>query len=86
MNGRKVREAGMTRNETIDGLQERIDRNKNTLLPRVHIGYLIHAVKYLKIVRCKDCILRFTNKCVLHDQAFPVNKGDDWFCADGERK
>lgn len=38
----------MTTNETIDGLQEIIDRNQRTILPRVHIGYLIHAVKYLK--------------------------------------
>ena len=38
----------MTTNETIDGLQEIIDRNQKTILPRVHIGYLIHAVKYLK--------------------------------------
>ena len=39
---------GMTANETMDGLQEIIDRNQKTILPRVHIGYLIHAVKYLK--------------------------------------
>lgn len=39
-----------------------------------------------EIVRCNNCVLRFTNKCVLHDQAFPVNKGNDWFCADGERR
>lgn len=37
----------------------------------------------VKVVRCKDCLLRYTNKCVLHDQAFPVNKGNNWFCADG---
>ena len=38
----------MTINETIDGLQEIINRNQRTILPRVHIGYLIHAAKYLK--------------------------------------
>ena len=38
----------MTTNETIDGLQEIINRNQKVILPRVHIGYLIHAVKYLK--------------------------------------
>ena len=38
----------MTTNETIDGLQEIINRNQKTILPRVHIGYLIHAAKYLK--------------------------------------
>ena len=41
---------------------------------------------YPELIRCVDCTLRYTNECVLHDQAFPVNKGDDWFCADGERK
>ena len=40
----------------------------------------------VEVVRCKDCTLRYTNKCVLHDQAFPVNKPDDWFCADGVKK
>ena len=39
-----------------------------------------------EIVRCKYCVLRFTEECALHDQAFPINKGDDWFCADGKRK
>ena len=38
-----------------------------------------------EFVQCKDCILRHTDKCVLFDQAFPVNKGNDWFCADGVR-
>ena len=38
----------MTANETIDGIQEIINRNQKTILPRVHVGYLIHAVKYLK--------------------------------------
>lgn len=39
-----------------------------------------------EVVRCKDCVLRYTDKCVLHDQAFPINKGSNWFCADGERR
>ena len=39
---------------------------------------------YKELIRCEDCTLRYTNKCVLYDQAFPVNKPDDWFCADGE--
>lgn len=38
-----------------------------------------------ELVRCEDCALRFTDKCVLHDQAFPVYKGNNWFCADGEK-
>lgn len=39
-----------------------------------------------EVVRCKDCVLRYTDKCVLHDQAFPVNKPNKWYCADGKRK
>lgn len=39
-----------------------------------------------ELVRCKDCVLRFTNECALQNQAFPVNKGNDWFCADGRRQ
>lgn len=39
-----------------------------------------------EVVRCRDCLLRYTNKCVLHDQAFPINKGSNWFCADGKHK
>lgn len=51
------------------------------------IGYLIGECKDYEpnLIRCADCKLRFTNKCVLHDQPFPINKGNDWFCADGER-
>lgn len=40
----------------------------------------------VEVVRCNNCLLRYTNKCVLHDQAFPINKGDNWFCADGKRR
>lgn len=42
-------------------------------------------VDMVEVVRCKDCVLRFTEKCTLHDQAFPINKGNDWFCADGKK-
>lgn len=38
----------MTRDECIDGLQQIIDQDKNKILVRVHVGYLIHAIKYLK--------------------------------------
>ena len=43
-------------------------------------------VDMVEVVRCKYCVLRFTEKCVLQDQAFPINKGANWFCADGKRK
>jgi len=49
----------MTRKECVDGMQRIIDEDRNKILVRVHVGYLIHAVKYLKdqpeIVMCKDC-------------------------------
>lgn len=81
----------MTRKECIDEMQRIIDEDQNKILIRVHVGYLIHAVKYLKdqpeIVRCKDC------------KYYPNSEGStkwlpcretitppDWFCADGERK
>lgn len=48
--------------------------------------YMNTKVDMVEVVRCKDCAFRYTNKCVLHDQAFPVNKPNDWFCADGEMK
>ena len=43
-------------------------------------------IDVFKVIRCKDCALRFTILCVLYDQAFPVDKGNYWFCADGRRK
>ena len=38
----------MTRKECIDGMQRIIDEDRNKILVRVHVGYLIHAIKYLK--------------------------------------
>ena len=64
----------MTTNETIDGLQEIIDRNQKIILPRIHIGYLIHAVKYLKeqkeeIENLKQtCQSMMEGICLLKDQ------------------
>ena len=82
----------MTRNECIDGMQRIIDEDRNKILVHVHVGYLIHAVKYLKeqpeIVRCLDCkhskrMCQPWNDliCEKHGSA----NAPDWFCADGER-
>lgn len=38
----------MTYKECVDGMQKIIDEDRNKILVRVHVGYLIHAVKYLK--------------------------------------
>lgn len=38
----------MTRKECIDNIQKTIDENMDKVLVRVHVGYLIHAVKYMK--------------------------------------
>lgn len=88
----------MTRKECIDGMQRIIDEDRNKILVRIHAGYLIHAVKYLKdqpeVVRCKDCIHNGkVEKCVLAaiaaEKDFPLfmldNHGE-WFCADGKQK
>ena len=59
---------------------------KAFILAMVKTRSITPTVDAVLVVRCKDCALRFTDKCVLHDQAFPVNKDNNWFCADGERK
>lgn len=63
-----------------------IDFEKEPLQPVWKSKCMNIKVDMVEVVRFKDCALRFTDKCVLHDQAFPVNKGNNWFCADGGRK
>lgn len=79
----------MTRKECVDGMQRIIDENRNKILVRVHVGYLIHAVKYLKeqpeIVRCKDCKHYRKDTCSA-EAGMAVPPPDDWFCADGESR
>ena len=78
----------MTTNETIDGLQEIINRNQKTILPRVHIGYLIHAAKYLKEQKEEIENLKQTAQsmmegiCLLKEQEAvePKQIGHGWFC------
>jgi len=62
-----------------------IDFEKEPLRPTWKMECMNTKVDMVEVVRCKDCILRFTEKCILHDKAFPINKGNKWFCADGER-
>jgi hypothetical protein len=89
----------MTREETIGALQSIIEEDKNAILVRVHVGFLIHAVKYLKedqgIVRCKDCKYRTKRTCNnielwecnhIRYELAKCGVTDDWFCADGERR
>lgn len=88
----------MTREECIDGIQRTIDEDQNKLLARIRVGYLIHAVKYLKdqpeLIRCKDCVHNGNaKKCVLAAIAaekdcplFMLNNGGEWFCADGKKR
>ena len=59
---------------------------KAFILAMVKTRSVTPTIDAVEVVRCKYCMLRFTEKCVLHDQAFPINKGDDWFCPDGKRK
>ena len=88
----------MTRKECIDGIQRIIDEDQNKILVRVHVGYLIHAVKYLKdqpeVVQCKDCEYWLPMNRFVPD--YHPGRGEcelncwvrdcDWFCADGIRK
>jgi hypothetical protein len=78
----------MTRKECIDGMQRIIDEDQNKILVRVHVGYLIHAIKYLKdqheIVRCKDCWKRDFDNCPFNEFSL-FHPDDDFFCADGEK-
>ena len=87
----------MTRKECIDGMQRVIDEDRNKILVRVHVGYLIHAVKYLKdqpgIVRCKDCKFRQSKVSRIIDgkecnycEMVKGYKPAGWFCADGIRR
>jgi len=47
------------------------------------------TIDAVQIVRCKDCKHRF-NGCCYNKESDRVNfgiyVGDDWFCADGERR
>ena len=54
----------MTREETINRLQEIVDSNKNALLVRVHIGVIIHALRYLK-ENDKEAIYRLADNEIL---------------------
>ena len=78
----------MTREECVDGMQRIIDEDRNKILVRVHAGYLIHAVKYLKdqpeIVRCKDCVFR-DDRDGMCEHVQQVHD-PDWYCADGKRR
>lgn len=78
----------MTRKECIDGLQRIIDEDRNKILVRVHVGYLIHAVKYLKdqpdIVCCKDCKWYDERISMCDNCGLPRER--TFFCADGKRR
>lgn len=44
---------------------------------------------YQELVRCRECVHRDPEdkKCDCgHDILWQLPRGDDWFCADGERK
>lgn len=44
-------------------------------------------VEILPLVLCRDCRKRNTIDCALHlYEGFCADVGENWFCADGERK
>lgn len=49
----------MTRKECIDNIQKIIDENMDKILVRVHVGNLIHAVKYMKEQEPVEPILHY---------------------------
>lgn len=46
----------------------------------------VNVPDLVAIIRCKDCKLRYEIMCPLTKYNFPDDKGDMWFCADGEQK
>ena len=54
--------------------------NFHTTLTRIEE---LPAVDAVPVVRCKDCKHRFTGK---PDLDCEICGGDDWYCADGERR
>jgi len=84
----------MTRKECVEGMTRIIDEDRNKILVRVHVGYLIHAIKYLKdqpeIVRCKDC--KYWKNGYMNYDVHPwlpcmeIETNSGWFCGSGERR
>ena len=79
----------MTREECIDGLQEIVEFDKNKILVRVHVGFLIHAIKFMKeqkaIVLCKNCKY-YDPDTGICSKGYMHGYANTWFCADGEVK
>ena len=79
----------MTREECIDGLQRIVEFDKNKILVRVHVGFLIHAIKFMKeqktIVLCKNCKY-YDPDTGICAKGYMHGYANTWFCADGEMK
>lgn len=67
--------------------------NENYDFIYIPVGTANLIVKMLEeqetVVRCKDCVNSGTSRCPCHYSGDPYidwNPGDDWFCADGERR
>ena len=72
----------MTKEETIQKLQQVVDENQRPLLVRVHIGLLIHALKYLKeqeSIKQKMWNALYDEEDKLEKQYAGTDKNDDWF-------
>lgn len=68
----------MTRKECIDRFQEIIDANRNKIMVhvRIHVGYLIHAVKYLKEQEAVEGTIEETRGEWL-DETLPVSRNKE---------
>lgn len=80
--------AGMTKQEVIDSLDDAINRDRRTLIPRVFVGALIHAKKYLEesepVTRCKYCKWYDPLTSLCDNCGLP--REEMFFCADGKRR
>ena len=81
----------MTKDEVLALLQDAIDRDRNSVLARVHVGVLAHAKEYLMeqpdVVRCKDCIYHENQGTSFGwIPCMEIMTGDNWFCGSGKRK
>jgi len=77
----------ISKEETVATLKQIVDENRSSLVTWIHVGTLIHALKYLQesddIVHCKDC-KHYDSQCQSCERIDGI-LSEDFFCADGER-
>ena len=81
----------MSRYIDAEWLKGEIRKTFPSLYMRMEINSLVNIAPSIDIVRCKECVKANTKDCS-HSywdddwgEWHTDYKGDDWFCADGER-